>query len=65
MWCGPRFTICPFLTQVDGTEDEPITLRGRPGTDPERVILQGEDDKGRVLEIIHSYYVIEVRTTGP
>lgn len=46
---------------MDGTEDDPITLRGEYGVDPEDVILKGEDDRSRVLEILHSYYIIEVK----
>lgn len=45
---------------MDGTEDEPITIRREPGTDRDEVILKGADGESRVLEILHSYYIIEV-----
>lgn len=45
---------------MDGTEDKPITIRREPGTERDEVILKGEADESRVLEILHSYYIIEV-----
>lgn len=46
--------------QVDGTEDEPITIRNEIGADRADCVLKG-DDRSRVLEILHNYYIIEVR----
>ncbi|CAM9252320.1 unnamed protein product, partial [Laminaria digitata] len=48
-----------LTTAVDGTEDRPITIRRAPGTERSDVILKGEADESRVLEILHSYYIIE------
>lgn len=65
-WLTIRFVHRPmamrvcWLRQVDGTADNPITIRGAPGTDREDVILKGDEDEVRVLEIFHSHYVIEV-----
>lgn len=46
---------------MDGTEDLPITIRRYPGTERDEVILKGEEGESRVLEILHSHYIIEVR----
>lgn len=55
--------LCP-LPQVDGTKDKPIVLRGEPGSSREEVVLKGHHDRARVLEIFHSYYIIEVHNLG-
>ncbi|CAN0179533.1 unnamed protein product [Ascophyllum nodosum] len=47
-----------LVTVVDGTEDEPITLRGAAGTNRGDVVLKGNGDS-RVLDIRHSWYIIE------
>ncbi|CAM9272210.1 unnamed protein product [Scytosiphon promiscuus] len=47
-----------LTTAVDGTEDEPITIRNQPGVDRADCVLKG-DDRSRVLEILHNYYIIE------
>lgn len=54
------FSALFFLSQVGGTASDPITIRGAPGTDRENVVIKGEDDEARIIEILHSYYVIEV-----
>lgn len=46
------------LTQVSGTEDDPITIRCETG-DREDCVLKG-DGNARVLEILNSWYIIEV-----
>lgn len=58
------FSTSGWPPKVDGTEDRPITIRRAPGTEREEVILKGEEDESRVLEILHSYYIIEVRRYG-
>lgn len=45
--------------QVDGTEDEPITIRNELGTSAEDCVLRG-DDRSRVLEVLHNHYIIQV-----
>ncbi|CAN0035905.1 unnamed protein product, partial [Ectocarpus sp. 12 AP-2014] len=44
--------------QVDGTEDEPITIRNELGTSAEDCVLRG-DDRSRVLEVLHNHYIIQ------
>ncbi|CAM9975873.1 unnamed protein product, partial [Ectocarpus fasciculatus] len=44
--------------QVDGTEDEPITIRNELGTSVEDCVLRG-DDRSRVLEVLHNHYIIQ------
>lgn len=47
--------------QVDGTADERITIRGAGGSsNREDVVIRGGGE-GRVFQIQHDYYTIEVR----
>lgn len=45
---------------MDGTKEEPITLRGNRRGDP--AIVKGEDDRAACIEINHDYYILEVST---
>lgn len=51
--------LCDLMVQVDGTEDEPITIRNELGTSAEDCVLRG-DDRSRVLEVLHNHYIIQV-----
>ena len=46
-------------SQVDGTEDARITIRGVGGTD--NVILRGSGESSRLFQIMHDYYTLQVR----
>ena len=48
--------------QVDGTASNPITIRGAGGTsNRDNVVLRGEGVNKRLFEIMHDFYIIEVR----
>lgn len=44
--------------QVDGTKEQPITLRG-PSSGP-TAIIKGSDKSGTCVEINHDYYILDV-----
>lgn len=48
-------------SQIDGTADKPITIQG---VDKENVLVHGTGDQGRIFEIMHDFYILEVQFLG-
>lgn len=53
---------CYAISQIDGTAANPITIRGVGGTaNRDNVVLRGTGDTSRVFQIMHDYYILEVK----
>lgn len=62
VWCAFSVFLFAvfFFEQVDGTKEQPITIKGPSSGDT--AIVRGSDKSGACFEINHDYYVLDVRT---